>query len=72
MSDYSENGESTVSDSNHREEELSEAVREAIEDWVSEESIEVERDGQTVVADEAELVENISIMIALAIDETKQ
>jgi len=72
MTDYSENGESPVSHSSHRGEELFEAVREAIEDWVAEESIEVEQDGETIVADEDELVENISIMVALAVDEAAE
>ena len=69
MSDYSENGESPVSDSNHREEVLCEAVREAIEDWVADKSIAVECDGDDIIADEDELVENISVMIAIALDE---
>ena len=72
MTDYSENGESPVSQSSQRGKELFEAVREAIEDWVAEESIEVERDGETIVADEDELVENISIMVALAVDEAAE
>lgn len=49
-----------------------EAVREAVEDWVAKELIEVERDGETIIADEDELVENISIMIALAVDEAAE
>ena len=36
-----------------------EAVREAVEDWVAKELIEVERDGETIVADEGELVDNV-------------
>jgi hypothetical protein len=69
MSDYSENGESPVSDSSQRGQKLSEAVREAIEGWVADESIEVECDGDDIIADEDELVENISVMIAIALDE---
>jgi predicted SAM-dependent methyltransferase len=69
MSDYSENGESPVSHSSHRGEELFKAVREAVEDWVADESISIEREEGDIVADEDELVENISIMVAIAVDE---
>ena len=69
MTDHSENGESHVSDSSHRGEELFDAVSEAIGDWVADESIDAERQGNDIVADEDELIENISIMIAIAVDE---
>jgi hypothetical protein len=69
MTDNSENGESPVSDSSHRGKELFEAVEGTIEDWVSQESIAVERDGETIIADENELVENISVMIVIAVNE---
>ncbi|WP_049926095.1 hypothetical protein [Natronomonas moolapensis] len=72
MTDYSENGESPVEHSSHRGEELFEAVREAISDWVAEESIAVEREEGDIVADEDELVENISIMITIAVDEAAE
>ncbi|MFB6069484.1 MAG: hypothetical protein ABEJ76_00560 [Halanaeroarchaeum sp.] len=72
MSDYSENGESPVEHSSHRGEELFEAVEEAIEDWVAEESIAIEREEGDIVADEEELIENISIMVAIVVDEATQ
>jgi hypothetical protein len=68
MTDYQENGESPASDSSQRGEELFDAVSEAIGDWVADESIAVEREGSDIVADEDELVENISVMIAIAVD----
>lgn len=43
MPDYSENGESLVPDSSRRGEELFDAVSEAIEDWVADESIQREK-----------------------------
>lgn len=69
MTDYSENGETPVSNESQRGEELFEAVLEAIGDWVADESVAVEREGSDIVADEDELVENISIMVAIAVDE---
>ena len=69
MTDYSENGESPVSNSSQRGEELFEAVSEAIDDWVATESIEVQRGEDGIVAEEDELVEKISVMIAIAVDE---
>jgi len=72
MVDFPENGESAVSDASQRREELFKAVEGAIEDWVADESIAVEREGSDIVADEDELVENISIMVAIAVDEAAQ
>jgi hypothetical protein len=72
MTDYSENEESPVSDSTQQGGELSEAVRETVEHWVTEESIAVERDGTTIVADETELIKNISIMVAIALAEAAE
>lgn len=69
MTDYSENGESPVSDSRQKGEKLFDAVEETIEDWIAEESIDVAREGEQIVADEDELVKNISFMIAIAVDE---
>ena len=72
MTDYSENGESPLSDSSQRGAELFNAVSQAIGDWVADESIAVEREGSDIVADEDELVENISVMITVAVDETAE
>lgn len=72
MSDYSQNGEGPVSDSSQQGEELFEAVEGAVEDWVTDESIAIEREGGNIVADEEELIENISIMVAIAVDEARQ
>jgi hypothetical protein len=69
--EYPDNGETPVSSSRQRGEELFDAVEEAIEDWVAEESIAIEREKGDIVADEDELVENISVMIAIAVDETQ-
>ena len=71
MTDYSENEESTVSDSSQGTPELHGAVEEAVSDWVADESIPIERQGSDIVADEDELVKNILIMIAIALDEAK-
>ncbi|WP_160169603.1 hypothetical protein [Natronomonas moolapensis] len=40
MTDYKENGESHVSDANTQGDELVEAVEEAVDDWVANDSIE--------------------------------
>ena len=72
MTDYSENGESPVSDSSQRGKKLFDAVSEAIEDWVADESIAVEREGDDIVADKNELVENIKVMVAIAVDEAAE
>jgi hypothetical protein len=69
MSEDSETNESQASGSIYQGDELTTAVQGAIDDWVSEEDIPVRRDGDEVVADEDELVENISIMVAIAVDE---
>jgi len=72
MTDYSENGETSVSNESQRGEELFNAVSQAIGDWVADESIAVEREGSDIVADEDELVENISKMVAIAVDEATE
>ena len=72
MTDYSENGESPVSNSSQRGEELFEAVSEAIDDWVATESIEVQRGEDGIVAEEDELVEKISVMVAIAVQEAAE
>jgi len=48
-------------------EELVEPVHRAVDDWVNAEDIGISREGSQIVADEEELVENISIMIAIEI-----
>jgi hypothetical protein len=50
-------------------EELVEAVRMAVDDWVNAEDIEISREDGQIVADENELVENTSVMIAIAVEE---
>jgi len=53
-------------------EELVEAVRMAVDDWVNAEDIDISREDGQIVADENELVENTSVMIAIAIEETAE
>ena len=72
MTDYSKDDESTVSDLNQEGSDLYEAVEETISEWVADEHIDVERQGNDIVADEDELVKNILIMIAIALDEVGQ
>ena len=50
-------------------EELVEAVRMAVDDWVNAEDIDISREDGQIVADENELVENTSVMIAIAVEE---
>jgi hypothetical protein len=52
--------------------ELVESVRGAVDDWVAAEDINVSRQDGQIVAGEEELVENISIMIAIAVDEAAE
>lgn len=72
MSEEPETNENIVSDSNYRGEELANVVQGAIDDWVSDEDAPVWRDEDKVVADEKELVKNISLMMAIAADEAKR
>ena len=53
-------------------EELVEAVRMAVDDWVNAEDIDISREDGQIVANENELVENTSVMIAIAIEETAE
>jgi len=71
MSEDSETDQSRVSDSFTPEDELTNAVQEAINDWVAEDSIPVHREEGYVVADEEVLRENICVMIAIAVREVK-
>lgn len=64
-----DNGERQLPENEKHAEELLEAVRETIDDWVVEEEVAVKREGSQIVAEEGELVENISFMVALALDE---
>jgi hypothetical protein len=69
MTDYSETGESPVSDEARESAELYEAVEETISDWVADESVDMEREGGNKLADEGELIKNILTMIAISLDE---
>jgi len=53
-------------------EELVEAIRGAVDDWVANDDINLSRQDGQIVADEEELVENICIMIAIAVDEAAE
>ena len=53
-------------------EELVEAVRMAVDDWVNAEDIEISREDGQIVADENELVGNTSVMIAIAVESTAE
>lgn len=52
--------------------ELVEAIRGAVDDWVVDDDINFSRREDQIVADEEELVENICIMIAIAVDEVAE
>lgn len=52
--------------------ELVEAIRGAVDDWVASEDINVSRQEGQIVADEEDLIENISVMIAIAVDEAAE
>lgn len=49
--------------------EFVDSVQEAVDDWVDEEEIHISRREGQIVADEEVLVENISIMVAIAVQE---
>jgi hypothetical protein len=70
MSEDSETDQRRVSDSFTPEDELTNAVQEAIDDWVTADSIPVHREEGNIVADEEELRKNILVMIAIAVSET--
>ena len=72
MTDYSENGESPVSDESTPGYELEDAVQEAIDDWVADESLPVYRKGDYVAAEEEMLVENLTMMIVIAMREVAE
>jgi hypothetical protein len=52
--------------------ELVEAIRGAVGDWVADDDINFSRQDGQIVADEEELAENICIMIAIAVDEAAE
>ena len=52
--------------------ELVEAIRGAVDDWVVDDDINFSRREGQIVADEEELVRNICIMIAIAVDEAAE
>ena len=70
MSEDSETDQNRVSDSITQQDELANAVQEAINDWVTADSIPVHREEGYVVADEEVLQKNICVMIAIAVRET--
>ena len=49
-----------------------ESVQQAVDDWVITDEIQIYRNSGEIVADENELVQNISIMIAIAVDEATE
>jgi len=49
-----------------------ESVQQAVDDWVIADEIQIYRNGGEIVADEKELVQNISIMIAITVDEAAE
>ena len=49
-----------------------ESVQQAVDDWVITDEIQIYRDSGEIVAEEKELVQNISIMIAIAVDEAAE
>ena len=69
MSEDSETDQSRVSDSITQQDELANAVQEAIDDLAAEDSIPVYRAEGYVVADEEVLQKNICVMIAIAVSE---
>jgi len=69
MRDYSENGESPVSDESNQGYTVEDAVQEALDDWVADESLPAYRKGDYVAVNEEMLVENIAFMIAVAMRE---
>lgn len=69
MSEDSETGQSRVLDSITQQDELANAVQEAINDLAAEDSIPVYRAEGYVVADEEVLQKNICVMIAIAVNE---
>ena len=69
MSEDSETDQNRVSKSFTPEDELTNAVQEAIDDWVAADSIPVHRADGYVVANEEVLQKNICVMIAIAVSE---
>ena len=72
MSEDSETDQSRVSKSFTPEDELTNAVQEAIDDLAAEDSIPVYMAEGYVVADEEVLQKNICVMIAIAVNKAKQ
>ena len=72
MSEDSETGQSRVLDSITQQDELANAVQEAINDLAAEDSIPVYRAEGYVVADEEVLQKNICVMIAIAVNKTPE
>ena len=69
MSEDSETDQNRVSESFTPEDELTNAVQEAINDLAAEDSIPVYRAEGYVVADQEVLQKNICVMIAIAVSE---
>lgn len=65
-------GEASNSDVEEQGELVIESVQQAVDDWVITDEIQIYRDSGEIVADEKELVQNISIMIAIAVDEAAE
>lgn len=72
MSEDSETDQSRVSDSITQQDELANAVQEAINDLAAEDSIPVYMAEGYVVADEEVLRKNICVMIAIAVNEATE
>lgn len=72
MSDYSENDEQRVSNQPNQGYELEDAVQETLDNWEADESLPVYRKEEYIVAKENILVENLTVMIATAIDESTE
>jgi hypothetical protein len=70
MSEDSETDQRQVSDSFTQEDELANAVQEAIDDWVANDEIPVYRAEGKIVAEEDVLRQNILVMVAIAVDQT--
>jgi len=52
--------------------ELVESIQAAVDDWVASEDINVSRQEEQIVADEEDLVENLSVMVAIAVNEATE
>ena len=72
MSEDSETDQSRVSDSITQQDELANAVQEAINDLAADDSIPVYMSEGYVVADEEVLRKSICVMIAIAVNKTAE